>query len=89
MPKVKNKTDKEICIRTGRNQVDYEFHFVPAKGSIEVTDEQLTKIAQHVKNTGMKGISFSKRLILKKQKIPQPSEAPKWKPMEEDQSKKA
>ena len=88
MPKVKNKTDKEICIRTGRNSVDYVFYFVPAKGSIEVTDEQLKKIAQHVKNTGRKDVSFSKRVKVKKQKLPRRRGNPIWKPFKEE-SKKA
>jgi len=88
MSQVKNKTDKEICIRTGRNQTDYIFYFVPAKGSIEVTDEALEKIAQHVKNTGRKDVSFSKRVKVKKQKLPRRRGVPTWSPVEKE-SKKA
>jgi len=88
MQKVKNKTGKVIVIRTGRNSVDYDWFSVPAKGSIEVTDEQLKKIAQHVKNVGIKGISFSKRVKVKKQKLPRRRGSPIWKPIEEE-SKKA
>lgn len=88
MPKVKNKTDKEVCIRTGRNQTDYVFHFIPPKGSIEVNNEQYLKIAQIVKNTGRKDVSLTKRLKVKKQKVIPTQGKPTWEPVE-DRSKKA
>lgn len=59
MPTVSNSTDGEICVRTGTDSYDFRFYFVPAHGSIEVSEEEAEAIAARVEETKTAGITVS------------------------------
>jgi len=68
MPTVKNRTDKNVVIRTGKNNADYDWFWIPAKKEIKVTPEQAKAIAKRIKQVNLVGITVSKHLVKPLQK---------------------
>lgn len=59
MARIENVTDNQICVRTGRDNTDYCFYFVPPHGSIRVKKVEAEAIAARVKRTRTVGIIVS------------------------------
>lgn len=78
MPTVTNQTDKQVCIRTGRDNTEYRFFFVAPKGKIKVDAENAKRISDRIKEAKILGVTVSKHLPrpLKKPKQEQPEKVP-------------
>jgi len=68
MPTVKNKTNLNVVIRTGRDKTDYNWFWLGANSEIEVTPAQAKAIAKRIKQVNLVGITVSKHLVKPLQK---------------------
>jgi len=65
---IDNRTDKNVVIRTGKSNADYDWFWIPAKKKVEVTPEQAKAVAKRIKQVKLVGVTVTKHLVKPLQK---------------------